>query len=325
LATLPDPQPKPDEVAIEVEAFGLNFADVMARHGLSRDAPPRPSVLGYEVVGRVAALGQTATGVEVGQRVIAFSRFGGYATRTLVPALAVMPIPEDMPAGEATALVTQYCTAYYCAHVSTTILPGDHVLVQAAAGGVGTALVQMAKAKGAFVYGTAGSDAKLNYLKAQGVDVPINYNAQDFEQVIRQHVGSRGIDLVFDSLGGETFRKGRALLGSGGRIVAFGMAERSGGGGGQLATIATVLKMGWPHPVMHLMQCQGIIGVNMLRIGDDRPYALKHCLEQVLLGYQQGIYKPVVGGYYPHTQLAHAHNELEKRRTIGKIAVFWEK
>ncbi|MFW5658598.1 MAG: quinone oxidoreductase family protein [Bacteroidota bacterium] len=313
----PEPQPAPDEVLIAVEAFGLNFADVMARRGMYRDAPPMPSILGYEVVGRIA---EDYDDLKAGTRVLAFTRFGAYAQRAVAKRQAVVPIDDEVDAGEATALATQYCTAWFCAQHMAQIFPGDHVLIQAAAGGVGTALVQIARHRGAVVYGTAGSDEKLAYLKTLGVDVPINYRRQDFYQIIRQQIGHRGIDLAFDSVGGEVFKKSQQLLGPGGRIIAFGGASRKKG-------IFNLAKFVWEFgitvTVKQLMSSQGIIGVNMLHIADARPDYLQQTLQAVVSMHREGVLKPTVGGRYHHTELGKAHSELENRRTIGKLAVYW--
>lgn len=192
------PEPLPNQVLIKVEAFGLNFADIMARNGLYDDAPPMPSVLGYDVVGRIVKSGEKVTGLKEGQRVLALTRFGGYAEFVATDARAVIPVSETISAGEATALATQYSTAYYCAEEVTTLHEGDHVLIHAAAGGVGTALVQMARNKGCIIYGTA-SAGKMKHLEEQGVNFPVNYREIDFAKAIQAIAGKRGVDVIFDN------------------------------------------------------------------------------------------------------------------------------
>ena len=169
-----------DDVLVEVEAFGINFADVMARLGLYQDCPPLPAVVGYESVGRVKQKGKNVDNVEVGDRIIAFTRFGSYSQEVVTSKDAIAKITDDYPVGKALALATQYCTAFYAAHVVTNVMPGDKVLIQAAAGGVGTALTQLCKRKDCIIYGTAGSDVKLDYIKENGVTHPINYRKIDF-------------------------------------------------------------------------------------------------------------------------------------------------
>lgn len=310
--------PKADEVAIETEAAGINFADVSARLGNYRDCPPLPAVIGYEAVGRVVAVGTAVTNVSVGMRVVAFTRFGGYSQWICQKALAVAEIPEDMPAGEALALATQYCTAYYASHVVTNILPEERVLIQAAAGGVGTALIQLCKLRGAYIYGTAGSESKLEYLKQQGVDVAINYNKEDFEKVIKEPV-----DVAFDSVGADVFRKSYRLLNRGGRLVGYGAASFTDAN--QLLSKAKkALEFGIYHPAQLLMESRSIIGVNMLRIADYKPDLLQHCMKEVIRLHQEGKIHPHVGAMYPAEELAKAHQDMESRKTIGKIGVYFQ-
>ena len=148
------------EVLIKVEGFGLNFADVMARNGLYKDAPPMPSVLGYDVVGEVTKVNCEEANHLLGKRVVAMTRFGGYAEYAKTDYRACAVISDQMSLTKATALATQYCTAYYAAYECTNLFEGDHILIHAAAGGVGTALTQLAKNKGCIVYGTTGSESK---------------------------------------------------------------------------------------------------------------------------------------------------------------------
>lgn len=317
------PKPKASELLIEVEAFGLNFADVMARQGLYEDAPPIPSILGYEVVGRIKEAGSEVTHLKVGQRVTALTRFGGYAEYALTDGRAAVAIPEDMDIGVAAAIATQYCTAYYSAYEMAPLFEGNHVLIQAAAGGVGTALVQMAKNRGCVVYGTAGSDEKLDYLRKQGVDFPINYKTTDFFDFIRQKRGKEGLDVVFDSIGGKSVKKGIKLLGSGGRIVCYGAAVRSGKA--KFNDIFMALGFGFYSPISFLMKSQGLIGVNMLRLADNRPDTLQRCMQNVAQMIMDGELAPVVGGKFSHKEMAKAHEFLGGRQSTGKVVVYWEK
>ena len=317
------PSPNAGEVLVKVEAFGLNYADVMARNGLYQDAPKNPAVIGYDVVGRLEELGEGVTGLEVGQRVTAMTRFGGYAEYATTDARAIAVIGDEMDNGIGASLTTQGCTAYYAAMEMVNLFEGDHVLIQAAAGGVGTTLVQIAKHKGCIVYGTAGSDEKLEYLRSQGVDHPINYNKDDFYTKVRSIRGDEGINVAFDSVGGETFDKSRKLLAHGGRIVGYGAAQRSEKGNEILSGIKLMWQFGLLHPVGLIQNCKGVIGVNMLRIADHQPDVLKRCLEGVVKMVQEGILKPHVGGRFKATDIAAAHELLGGRKSMGKVIVEW--
>jgi NADPH2:quinone reductase len=289
-----------------------------------KDCPPLPTVIGYEVVGRVAAVGSGVTSLAVGDRVVGFTRFGGYSQWVVTQEIAAVKISESMDVGTATALATQYSTAWFSAEYQMQLHPGEHVLVQAAAGGVGTALVQIAKMRGCIVYGTAGSDEKIAYLKELGVDHPINYRKQDFFEVISKMRGKAGLDVVFDSLGGKPFKQGYKLLGKGGRIVGFGAASRSSGIGGILGDIKLLFGFGFYNPAFMLMECKAIIGVNMLRIADDRPNALKVCMEEVVKHLDSGDLKPVTGKVFSASELAAAHTYVETRQSIGKVVCKWD-
>lgn len=317
------PEPRPGMVVIKVEASGLNFADVLARNGLYKDAPKPPSVLGYEVVGHVHSIGEGVGGFNEGDRVLAFTRFGGYAEYALTDARAIAKIPEKLDAAKAAALGTQYGTAYYGAYELVNLFEGDHVLIHAAAGGVGTALVQLAKAKGCIIYGTAGSDEKLEYLKSIGVHYPINYKKQDFYEEIRKMRGKQGLDVIFDSIGGTVFRKSMRLLSFGGKIVVYGAAGRMGRSWGLLSNLKLVWDYGFVIPVFLLMTSRSIIGLNMLRIADYKPKAMQRCLENLVKLLEEGKINPQVGGVFKAKDIAKAHELLESRKSTGKIVVMW--
>jgi NADPH2:quinone reductase len=318
---IPVPVPHPGQVLIKVEAFGLNFADVMARLGLYREAPPLPCVLGYDVAGTVTAAGPAVTNVKAGDRVIAMTRFGGYAEYALTDARAAAIIPADLDAGMATALATQYCTAYYAAAEMVNLHPGNKVLVQSGAGGVGTALIQYAKYRQCEIFSTAGSEEKLRHLSASGVQHPINYTTHDFEKEIKKLTKGNGVDVIFDAVGGKSVKKGFRCLASGGRIVCYGAAAMSNKN--LPGKIKAALDFGIYHPAMFMMASKSMIGVNMLRIADDHPELLQYCLEAVIKLRNEGVFTPSQGKTFDVSQIAEAHDYVEKRKSMGKVAVRW--
>lgn len=319
----PNPVPATHEVLIKVEAFGINFADIMARNGLYQDAPPLPAVVGYEVVGRIESCGSDVHEKwEKGTRVVAFTRFGAYSTHVVTDARAVVAIGEEMDAGTACALAVQYTTAWFCAEEMVRLREGNHVLIQAAAGGVGTALVQLCKRHKCVIYATAGSDKKLDYLRELGVDFLINYNTSDFASEIKKQK-PEGLDVAFDSVGGKTFRNSFQCLNKGGRIVAYGAAENLGNGLQIFNTLKMVFNFGIFHPVQLMLNSRGMIGVNMLRIADHHPEWLKVCLENVVELARKGEIKPVTGAVFSADKLAEAHRFVESRKSTGKVIVKW--
>ncbi len=315
------PQPDTGEVLIRVEAFGLNFADVLARLGLYKEAPPIPCVLGYEVVGVVEEVGKGVDSSTIGKRVTAFTRFGGYAEFAITQAGGIAEI-GDMDAGQATALATQYGTAWYMACNRAFIRKGDAVLVHSAAGGVGTALTQILKQKGCIVFGTTGSDSKFQYLRDNGVDYPINYTTQDYAQEIKK-LSDKRITTSFNAVGGASFKKDMKLITQGGTVFTFGAANRAGKGGGIFANLGLLFSMGFTHPLFLLMGSKSIIGVNMLAVGDQQPEVLRDCIADVVAWAKEGKLNPIVGKTYPIKEIAQAHDDLENGKTTGKIAIKW--
>jgi NADPH:quinone reductase-like Zn-dependent oxidoreductase len=323
LQELPDPMPGKGQVRINVEMFGLNFADVIARRGLYQDAPPLPSVLGYEVVGRVDAVGPDCGRMKEGMRVVAMTRFGGYATRAISNCYGAVPIPEEYDGAAATALATQFGTAWFAAEEMVRLHEGDRILIHSAAGGLGTALVQIAKMHGCLVYGTTGSPAKVEYLRKHGVDEPICTAERDFADEYRRIAAGKPLDVIFDPIGGSTTRRGMHLLGSGGRMVCLGVTDMLVANPNIFRSVWTVLSFGFLHPVGLMLHSRGIIGVNMLRIGDDRPGAILRCLTASVKRGVSGEFRPVVGKIYTAERIAEAHEALESRATVGKIALHW--
>ena len=317
------PKPAPGEVLIAVESFGLNYADVMSRLGLYNDAPPLPAVLGYEVVGRVAELGEGITDLEKGQKVLAFTRFGGYAQFRSTPRNGVVPISEDLPNAQALALATQYTTAYFAAMETISLRPEDIVLVHAAAGGVGTALIQLAKMKGCTVIGTVGSDKKMAYIKETGADHAINYRKEDFAQAVPQLLKGERLDVVFDPIGGKSVKKGLKLLGSGGRMVTYGASTWSNTRGGFIDKIRLAWGFGFLHPLGLMMKSKTVAGVNMLPMGDNKPKLIQRCLTDVVALAEQGKVTPRIGAEFPAAELPKAHALLQSRDSVGKIALKW--
>jgi synaptic vesicle membrane protein VAT-1 len=224
-----DPEPGPGQVRIRVRAAGLNFAEVMAAQGLYPDAPKPPCVVGYEVAGVIDAPGDGARGHAAGQRVLALTHFGGHADVVCVPAEQVLPMPDAMSFEKAAAIPVNYLTAYHMLFRVAAVRPGERVLVHMAAGGVGTAVLQLCRTvDDVEVFGTA-SAAKHDALRAEGCTHPIDYRATDYAAEVRRLTAGQGVDIVLDPLGGHDWRKGLKLLRPCGRLVAYGFANLASG------------------------------------------------------------------------------------------------
>ena len=307
----PDPPLKPGHVRIDVQASGLNFADLMARMGLYQDAPKPPCVVGYEVAGVVAELGEGAEGVAVGDRVLAGTRFGGHATQVVVPASDTVPLPESMSFPEATAVPVNYSTAWAALRQFANVQPGERVLIHAAAGGVGIAAVQLAKRFGAEVTGTA-SPSKHDAVRAQGADAMHGYD---------DDLGG-GFDVVLDAIGGAHAKRSYKLLRPGGRLVAYGASSVVSGEKRDLLRAAPqALRMLRGFDLMEQMSSsRAVIGLNMLRLWDDRG-TLDPWIAPLRELLDEDAIRPVVAAEFPFDHAADAHRFMQDRRNVGKVVL----
>src|SRR5712691_8286966 len=315
----PDPVPGPGQALVRVRATGVNFADVMARLGLYPDAPPRPCVVGYEVAGTVERLGPGADGVlAAGQRVIALTRFGGYAETVAVPAAQLFPMPARMSFEEGAAIPVNYLTAVLMLRHFGNVKRGERVLVHAAAGGVGQAAIQLCRIAGAEVIGTA-SAAKHAQLREAGVAHAIDYRTQDFEAEVRRVTGGRGVDIVLDATG--AFRKSYRCLAPLGRLVMFGFSQAATGmTPSWIAAIPKFLAIPWFHPARIMNDNKAVIGVNLGHLW-DRIDRLRREMLDLLADYEVGRIRPVVGKTFPLTEAAAAHRYIQERQHVGKVVL----
>ncbi len=314
------PKPQAGEVRIKVKAFGLNYADVMARHGLYRDAPPLPSVLGYDVVGTVDAVGEGVDPAKVGKHVVAVTRFGGYAEYAITSELAMTEVPSEMPLASAAAMATQYASAHYAAFRCANIQEGETVFIHAAAGGVGLALIQFCKLKKCTIFATVSNEKKAALIREMGVQHVINSSTQNVFDELKKLENK--IDIVFDSVGGKGVKLGFKALRAGGRIVCYG-GSKLGEVKGFLNLVRFGLSFGFYHPVQFLSQSKSMMGVNMLRVMTSQPAYLQQALNETLtLLKEQKITMPI-GESFGIDNLFKAHMHLQSRQSIGKIVVTW--
>ena len=317
-----DPNPGEGEVCVKVEVSGLNFADVLGRKGLYPALPAPPVIMGYDVVGIVESVGEGVSSDWIGKRVACLTRFGGYAEKVCTAVTGIAELPASVPSNEACALATQYVTALYMCDFIQHTKQGDRVLIHAAAGGVGTALIQLLKERDCEIFATVGSDEKVNALAKQGITA-INYNSHDYEVEVRKHLGNTNLDVTFNSIGGKTFKKDMRLLGAGGRLMLFGFSDRTSKWGGKLATLKLVFDMGRIIPLLLLGKSQSVMGVNMLKVADEHPAIIGKLLNQLVKLHSDRKIKPVIGGEYSYAEIAKAHQFLESRKSSGKIILRW--
>ena len=312
----PDPPPPgPGQLRISVHAAGVNFADHLARVGMYPDAPKVPSVVGYEVAGTVEAVGDGVDPSRVGERAFAGTRFGGYAEIVNVAAADAIALPDTLSFEQGAAIPVNYATAWAALHGYGSLRPGERVLIHAAAGGVGIAAIQLAKAAGAQVHGTA-SPGKHQRLAELGVDRAIDYRRDGWWK------GLEPYDLVLDALGGTSLRRSYDLLRPGGRLVGYGISNMQQGEKRSLRAAA-------PHALAmlrgfslldQLSESKAVIGLNMLRLWDDRG-TLEPWIAPLTKAIDDGTVVPVVHAAVPFAEAPEAHRILAARENVGKVVL----
>ncbi len=314
--------PAPDEMIIRVRAIGLNFADIFERLGLYAAAPKAPFVPGFEVAGTVEEVGSSVEQFERGQRVLAVTRFGGYQTLLKTQQSLVRALPDDFTFEEGAGFATTYLTAYHGLLNLAHLQHQESVLIHAAAGGVGTAAVQIAQVFDAEIFATCGSQEKTNFLKEMGIEHTIDYRKTDFEKEVRSRSDTGGIDIIMDSVGGETFRKGYRLLNPMGRLIVFGLGDLMPSG----------RKPNWPKLAYKYLTLPRfgpakLIGDNKTVAGFNLAYMFKFkstfsdSMDQLMAWVRDGRLRTVVGRTFPFEQAAQAQTYLQSRQSIGKVVL----
>ena len=318
----PDPQPGTGQVRIAVKAAGINFADLMARVGLYQDAPKPPCVVGYEVAGEIESVGDGVEGFSVGDRVMAPTKFGGYAELAVTPAADLVALPDGWSFEQGAAVPVVYATAYAAIVRYGALHAGERVLVHAAAGGVGIAATQIARKVGGEIFGTA-SASKHDAIRGFGVDHAIDYRTQDFAKEVRRITGEETpLDLVVDGIGGASFKKGYKLLRPGGRIVMLGASAVMEGERRNIPrALRTVVTMPRFNPLTMMSSSRAAIGVNMLRIWQDKGSMMGEYGKPLTELMADGTIQPVVAESFPLERGADAHRYLAERRNVGKVVL----
>jgi len=302
LVELPVPDPKPNEVLVQIKAAGVNFIDVYFREG--RYPAPLPFVNGQEAAGLVVAVGAEVTRFRLGERVAYTGMLGSYAEYAVVPAERLVHIPEGIDFEQAAAAMLQGMTAHYLSHSTYPIKNGETVLVHAAAGGVGLLLVQMAKQLGARVIATAGSEAKAQLARAAGADEVIIYTDQDFETETRRLTDGQGVHVVYDGVGKDTFARDLKVLRPRGYLVLFGGASGA-------------------VPPFDLLELTKHGSLFVTRPSLQHYVATREELEQrsheVFEMIGAGKLQLRIHKKYPLEDVRQAHYDLEGRKTTGKL------
>jgi NADPH2:quinone reductase len=306
LVEIERPAPGEGEVLVEVKAAGINYADTMRRRNEYLEETPLPFVPGSEIAGVIAEVGAGVEDAKEGDQVVTLLGIGGYAGYAVAPARNLIPLPEGMDFDSAAAVPLQGLTAYHVLKTSGMLEEGESVLVHAAAGGVGTLAVQMAKLMGADpVIATASTAEKLDLARNLGADVLIDYTEEDWPQQVCEATGGAGADVILEMVGGEFVQKNLECLAAFGRMVVYGAAS------GERGTLVP----------MDLMRHNQIVAGFYLPQIMIRPELFRLSLEKVLGWIDSGEVELTIGARYPLEEAREAHEALEGRRTIGKIVL----
>lgn len=314
------PEPGPGEVRIRVKAAGVNFADILARMGLYPDAPPPPMVVGYEVSGYVDAVGPGPTRHEIGRRVLAVSRFGGYADHVIVPADFVWPVPANLSHNEAAAIPIAYLTAVLALSRMAGLKAGETILIHSAGGGVGIAAAQLARLRRSIVIGTA-SPAKHGALRAMGLDHVLDSGSGDLETEVARLTNGRGVDVVLDARGGEQLAQSYRMLARLGRLVVYGSQALVVGRVRDEERVQSFLQQRPLFDPLDLMNAnKGVFGLNLAHLWGERRFAAAS-MEALLTDFAAGRLKAVVAKAFPLARAGEAHAFLQDRGNIGKVVL----
>jgi len=316
----PDPKPAEGQVVVRVKAAGLNFADILARQGLYPDGPPKPCIMGYEVSGIVEAAGAGVAQDLLGKSVIAMTRFQGQAELVAVPAAQIFEKPDNLSFEQGAAIPVNYLTAWALLVTMGGLQKDEAVLIHNAGGGVGLAALDIAKHIGAKTFGTA-SVSKHEFLKQRGLDYAIDYRNQDWLPVLLELTNGRGVELIIDPLGGDSWKKSYRALRTTGRMGVFGLSAASASGiRGKLRVLKAVIKMPRYNPLGLMNRNKGIFGLNLGHMwGEGEKVA--GWTAALMRGVAEGWIQPHVDRAFRFDEIADAHRHLEGRKNIGKVVL----
>jgi len=295
-----------EQVVIDIEAAGVNFPDGLLVQGLYQIKPPTPFSPGSEIAGTIAAIGEGVSHLVVGQRVIAFCMLGGFAEQVAVNAHAVMPLIDAIPSTEAAGLLTAHATAHHGLKQRANLQQGETLLVTGAAGGTGLAAVQIGKAMGAKVIAVCSSDEKLAVAKENGADVLINLNDGNLKELIKQATIGQGVDVVYECVGGDSFKACLSNMAWGGRLLVIGFA------GGDIPQI----------PANHLLvKGCSVLGVFWGTFTHKQPQQFVSNMQQLMQWYAEKKVRVVIDQIFALKETPAAINKVMSRQVKGKVII----
>jgi NADPH:quinone reductase-like Zn-dependent oxidoreductase len=318
------PTPKVGEVRVKVLAAGVGLPDVLAREGVHPETPRVPYTPGWDLIGIVDRLGEGVSGFELHQTVAAMPIHGCYAQYVCVPQRKLVPVPAGLDAAQAVAVVLNYVTAYQMLHRSAKAEAGQRMLIHGASGGVGTAMLQLAKLAGVEMYGTCSAEGATVVRELGGI--PIDYKNADFVKEIHRLTGE-GVDAVFDGIGGDNLWRSRDALREGGRVVTYGFQSKMRGGrmasgSGGRHPIRESAELGW-YIIRNWFKCgrKSMIPYSIQWLMRLRPAWFRHDLLMLLELLKQGKIKPLIARRLPLEGARRAHEMLGEGGALGKIVL----
>ena len=304
--SMPEPEPRPGEVRIRIAAASLNFPDLLIVQNKYQMKPALPFVPGSEYAGWIEAVGEGVTQFKVGDKVAAFGGTGGFATHACVNAALAMRLPEGFALDDAAAFVLTYGTTHHALLDRAALKPGETVLILGAAGGVGTAAIQIAKAVGAKVIAAASSDEKCEFCVGLGADATINYTTSNLRDQIKALTGAKGPDVVYDPVGGDLAEPVFRSIAWRGRYLVVGFAQ------GAIPNLPINLA---------LLKGASLVGVFWGEFARREPKANAKSLMELAQWYAQGKIKPAIDRKLPMTELLHAFSLMSTRTVRGKLVL----
>jgi NADPH:quinone reductase len=306
LMELPDPEPRPDQVAIDVRAIGCNFFDILIVQGKYQVRPPLPFAPGGEVAGTVRAVGSEVRHLKPGDRVFAMIGWGGYASVAVAPANSVVKMPQSMSFEHGAAFGVVYQTSYFGLVRRAALRAGETLLVHAAAGGVGLAAVQIGKALGARVLATAGSAEKIAVALEQGAEQAFDYSTPSWVEGVKAATAGRGADVIYDPVGGDIFDLSTKVIAFGGRLLVIGFTS------GKIPSIQAN---------RILLKNISIVGLHWGAYRTHDPARIDEANAELFGLYEKGAVRPVVSSVRPLAEAAAALDEIASRRSVGKVVL----
>ena len=306
LEEVASPEPKKNEILLDVHAAGVNFPDTLIIEGKYQFKPPFPFSPGGEAAGVVAAVGEKITHVQPGDRVMALTGWGSFAEQVVVPAYNVMQIPKGMDFNSAAAFGMTYGTSMHALKDRGNLQPGETLLVLGASGGVGLAAVEIGKAMGAKVIAAASSAEKLAVAKAAGADELINYTEASLKDEVKRLTGGQGVDVIYDPVGGDLFDQAIRSIAWNGRLLVVGFAS------GRIPELPVNLT---------LLKGAAVVGVFWGSFAQRQPQDNLANFQQLFAWHAEGNLKPLVSQVFPLDQAAAAINALGQRKAVGKVVV----